>query len=418
MVIFWLTACGMICIALFFLLRPFFRHRSSGPDQKEAELTVYRNRLVEIQNEVESGLLSEADARMAEIELKKNLLHEAGESDNAAARTAVSGLRNWWTIGISSVLLPVMATTIYLSIGSPDLVEPISQPGNPHAGSALTHESSVEEMVARLAARLEKQPDDPEGWMMLTNSYMALERYQQAAAAAARMYELYGNEPSVMLRYADALAMANNNRMSGKPAELVRKALELDPDNITGLWLAGMAESEQGNYAVAIDYWQRLTPLLANDQASLAEVEQLIGLAKAQMGDTQPIISPADGQPETASNPVSIFVSVTLSPALAKDINPGDTLFVYAKAVDGPPMPLAAVREKAESLPLQVILDDSMAMFPGMKLSDHEQVQIGARISKSGGVMAKSGDLYGETADIINTRQTDTVSIIIDQRVP
>ncbi|HKK15145.1 MAG TPA: c-type cytochrome biogenesis protein CcmI [Gammaproteobacteria bacterium] len=419
MLIFWFVVCVMMAVALFFVLRPLFLRKPprQGSDRTDAELAVYRNRMAELKAEVENGLLSEAEAAMAEIELKKSLLHEAVENKDQEDPSTRSGSSNWWTIGIASVLLPVIAISAYLFLGNPHLTGASLQP-DPANPDTSGHQFSTEDMVAQLAERLENNPDDPQGWLMLTNSYMTLGRYQDAVKAGERMYALYGNEPYIMLRYADALAMANNGRLSGKPAELIKKALALEPDNITGLWLAGMVEDQQANYSAAIEYWQRLQPLLQNDQKSLEEVNQLISRAQAKMGGSQQIAAPAGKQPETGDTPRSIVVDVSLSPDLAGDTDPDDALFVYARAVEGPPMPLAVVRKKVKNLPLQVTLDDSMAMFPQMKLSSFDQVKVSARISKTGNAITQPGDFIGESPVITNNKQPDTVSIVINKQVP
>ena len=421
MLIFWLIACIMMVVALFFVLRPLFLRKppQKGGDRTDAELAVYRNRMAELKAEVENGLLSESEATMAEIELKKTLVHEVEEGGDQAALPAKGGTRNWWAIGATAVLLPAIAISAYMFLGSPHLLDTASQPHPVNSDVSSMHQSSIEEMVEKLAARLEKKPDDPQGWLMLTNSYMALDRYQEAARAAERLYALVGDEPYVMLRYADALSMANNRRLSGKPAELIKKALALEPNNVTGLWLAGMVEEEEGNYAAAIAYWQRLPPLLGDDQQSLNEVRQLINRAQNELGGAPQMAGPVDNQmPESGDMSSSLVVNISLSPEYAGDADPEDILFIYARAVEGPPMPLAVVRRKAKDLPLEVTLDDSMAMFPQLKLSGFDQVKVSARISKSGNATPQSGDFVGESPPINNNKQPDTVSIVINKQVP
>jgi cytochrome c-type biogenesis protein CcmH len=405
----------MILIALFFLLRPFFRleSRKQG-DQIEPMLDVYRSRLNEIKTEVETGLLSDTEAVLAENELNQTLLNEVDE--NQITRTTKSGSHEWWAAGVMLVLLPVITISIYMIVGNPHLVDTVLQQHTAAQDDSGTHPFSIEEMVDQLAIRLANQPDDPQGWLMLTNSYMTLGRYQDAAEAAGHLYALHGNDPYVMLRYADVLATANGNRMSGKPAELVQKALALEPENITGLWLAGMAEDEQGNHHAAIEYWLRLLPLLEDDPDSFEEVQILIGRAQGKLGESQKVTVITDTNPATTDNPRSIIVNVSLSPDFANDTHPDDVLFVYAKAVEGPPMPLAVVRETVKNLPLQVTMDDSLAMFPGMKLSDYEQIQISARISKSGNAIPQPGDFVGETPTI-TLNQTDSATVIINKQV-
>jgi len=414
MLIFWLIVCGMIFIALFFVLRPLLvRKRNRQDNRTEPMLAVYRSRLAEMKTEVEAGLLSETEAAVAEDELNKDLLNEVEESKNQAVQPTTPESRNWWAAGITVVLLPVIAMSIYTVLGNPDMVSGSPQPHAISQDSSAMHPSSVEEMVDQLATRLANDPDDTQGWLMLTNSYMTLGRYQKAVEAVEHLYALHGDEPYIMLRYADVLATANGGRLSGKPAELIQKALALDPDNITGLWLAGMTEDEQGNQAAAIEYWQRLLPLLKDDQDSLERVQQLISRAQGKPVDSQQITGTTDKPEVMADKSKSIIVDISLSPDFANETDPEDSLFIYAKAVDGPPMPLAVVREKVKNLPLQVTLDDSSAMLPGVKLSDFKQIKISARISKSGDPISQPGDLIGETVS-----KTNPVTILINKKIP
>lgn len=414
MLIFWLVVCVMIFIALFFVLRPLFvRNRNRQDSRIEPMLSVYRSRLVEMKTEVEAGLLSETEAAVAENELNKDLLNEVVENKNQVDHSAKPESRNWWAAGITAVLLPVIAISIYMVLGSPDIASTSPQPHSVDPDSPATHPSSIEEMVDQLAVRLESDPGDLQGWLMLTNSYMTLGRYQEAVKVVERLYALHGDEPYIMLRYADVLATANNGRLSGKPAELIQKALTIDPDNITGLWLAGLTEDEQGNQAAAIEYWQRLLPLIKDDKESLERVQQLISRAQGKPDDLQQLTA-ATVKPEVkADNSRSIIVDISLSPEFVNDSDPEDRLFIYAKAVDGPPMPLAVVRKKVKDLPLQVTMDDSSAMLPGVKLSDFKQIKISARISKSGDPISQPGDLIGEALN-----ETNPVTILINRKIP
>lgn len=253
--------------------------------------------------------------------------------------------------------------------------------------------------------------------MMLVNSYMTLGRPGEALGAIERLYQITGDQPAVLVRYADVLATANGGRLSGKPAELIQKALSLDPDNGTGLWLAGMVANETGDYATAIQYWQRLLPQLENDQKSLQEVKQLISRAQNQPGNKDQEASALTAAETVNTANKTITVNVSLSSDIVRDTEPEDTLFIFAKAVNGPPMPLAVVRKKVKDLPLEVILDDSLSMIPSMKLSNFDKILVSARISTSGNATPQSGDYISE-ASIITSGQIEPVSIIINQQLP
>jgi cytochrome c-type biogenesis protein CcmH len=230
------------------------------------------------------------------------------------------------------------------------------------------------------------------------------------------------DQPAILISLADARAMTQGGRISGAPAELVAKALVLDPDNQTALWLAGKAEAEAGNNAEAVKYWRRVEALSQDDPATLAEIRSQIAAAE-QAGGLAPAAQPeaAEAQPSAPAAPetagVAITVDVSLDPALAAQADPGDTVFVFARALQGPPMPLAVARHTVAELPLRVTLTDAMAMMPQMKLSNFPAVRVSARVSRSGDAMTKPGDLVSEDARV-DIASADSVSLKIDRAVP
>jgi len=227
-----------------------------------------------------------------------------------------------------------------------------------------------------------------------------------------------GDEPAILLSWADAQAMVQQGKMNGKPAELVRKAVKLAPDDPTALWLAGMVEEQAGNFAQAVVYWERLAPLLAGDAESSQRVIELIARArkKAGMEPAAPMVA-GQSAPAPAATSASVNIRVSISPALQQQVSGEETLFIYAKALQGPRMPLAAARLKVADLPLEMQLDDSLAMTPQAQISNFEQVVVGARVSRAGGAIAQSGDLRGEISPV-TVGGSDLIEIVIDSVVP
>lgn len=283
---FWLLVACMVAAALFVVLRPLLA-RTTVRDtlQNDPVLDIYHARLQEMDTEVASGVLSSVEREAARAELVRTLLQEAGTGGEQHA--GISGVKtpDWRSAAALAILIPVVAVSIYLTLGNSDLAEgPLMQHAD-FSGEAAAQMASIEAMVGRLAKRLEQKPDDPRGWMMLVNSYMTLGRYAEALVAVERLYQITGDHPDVLVRYADVLATVNAGRMAGRPAELVRQALTLDPEHVTGLWLAGVTARETGNPAAAIDYWQRLLPHLKDDQASQQEVAELIAREREQLAN-------------------------------------------------------------------------------------------------------------------------------------
>jgi len=420
MLMFWVLAAAMILVALFVVARVFLK-RQQGPDKKSnvVSLAIYEKRLAELERDRKSGVLMEQQAAAEKLELEKALLEEINSNIDSASDDvppAAGARKDWLAAVIIMLLMPAVSMYLYYRLGSPQMITG----DNTASESVAEHgDLKIEDMVARLAKKMEENPDDPQGWSMLLRSYMTMGRYPDAVKAAEHLYKLTGDDPGVLLEYADALAMANNSSMAGKPEELVKKALELDPENLTGLWLEGMAQSEQGNYKSAIDYWQRALPKLTND-GDKSTINNLINAARKQLGEdvAETPVSAPESAPTAAPavGAAKINVKVSLKTEFSGQISPDTTLFITAQEAAGPPMPIAVVRKQVGDLPLEIILDDSKAMIPTRKLSNFEKVKIGARISKSGNAIPQAGDLTADPV-IVDTGQQETVSLVIDKTV-
>jgi cytochrome c-type biogenesis protein CcmH len=416
---FWLSVIFMLGVALLMVLRPLFgRSVQRHVDANAAKVDIYHNRLQEMEAEVSSGVLSGADAEAARTELARALVQETDTVSGAVVETQEDTTRHWWSAGVIAALVPIIAVSLYLWLGTPELVnDSVTMHGG--SGDNAAHKASIEAMVKRLAERLEQKPDDAEGWMMLVNSYMTLGRHDEALRAVERLYQITGDQPGVLVRYADVLATVNGGNLSGKPSELIQKALTLDPENTIGLWLAGMAAAQAGNPGTAIEYWQRLLPLIAADQASQKEVSDLIAQARGQMGvgAETPASAATPGIDVAAAASGALTIKVSLSPDISHDLRPEQALFIVAKAVNGSPMPVAVIRKTVADLPIEIKMDDSNAMVPSMKLSSFVLLEVSARISPSGNALSQPGDPVSATA-VVSPGQDEPVTLVIDTKVP
>ncbi len=307
------------------------------------------------------------------------------------------------TIVILLLLLAVFSYGLYQYLSKPEFVEQVSL--IQELNSAKTDEEksvTVEKMIEHLEKKLLNNPDDAESWLILTNSYTTLKRYDDALRAIENLYRIKGKEPSIMFRYADIMSMVNNGRFKGEPAELIDEALRLDPINSNGLWLAGLAAIQRGDIKKALKHWQQLHDQFDAGSESQLKIKHYIDLAREQIIETNS---------EPVSD-ISLKINVSLSDTLLNEVNDNDDVFIYANAIDGSLMPLAISRKKVSELPIQVSLDDSMALMSSNKLSDHKQVQLIARISKSGNTKSTAGDLIG-TLDLVPTKIVLPVKLII-----
>ena len=257
-------------------------------------------------------------------------------------------------------------------------------------------------MIQTLSGRLKENPEDFDGWAMLARSHAVLGEHANAVTAFRRAQALRQDDPVLLADFADALAMVNGRRLEGEPTKLIERALVLDPVNLKALSLAGTAAFDRKDYAGALRHWESLqslappdNPLALQVRGGMEEARQLAGIKSADApGSTR--AKPA------AASPVAQGVggTVMLSAALAARAAPEDTLFVFARAAQGPRMPLAILRRQVKDLPLRFSLDDSQAMSPDTRLSGFPQVVVGARISKSGLATPQAGDLQGQSEEV------------------
>jgi len=396
-----------------FILPPLLRKRElPAVSRDELNTEVIKAQLAELDADLAASKLDQNQYATARTDLEQELLYDLSTT-GPAQHEPRSG--RWVTLLIIPAL-PLCAVLLYQQLGSIELIDKLQQVRTLQSQTVEQQLASIEDMVAGLAARLQQQPDDLEGWTMLARTYNILERYREAGTAYENVLRLGGENAGVLTDYADAMAMADGGTFTDKSGALLTRALELDPNNVKALWLAGHWKNQSGMYAEAIGYWQKAALLLPDDGQDKPVITRQIQQAQQQLGiasEQQAAASPADVTPDNSASGVTLQVQVSLDPALAAKTSPGDTVFIFARAAQGPRMPLAIVRKQVKDLPVSVVLDDTMAMAPGMMLSGFEEVLVGARISKSGNAMAQSGDLQGSKSPV---RPADSASleIVID----
>jgi cytochrome c-type biogenesis protein CcmH len=389
--LFLLIVSVLILIAFLLILPPLWRKQAvQAADLDQRNILIAQHRLAELKENRRSGGISQAqyDEQLADL--------EQALSDDLDIKSHVIPAKSQgrWMVYVLVLGVPLLAGSLYLSLGN---FQAISHSAEMAVDPDVLQLEQINLMVKGLAEKMKNDPDNAQGWLMLGRSYKVLEQYPKAVDAFANAYRLLGDQPEVMLLYADAIAYANNKNLTGKPTELIFKALALEPDNLTALWLGGMAKAQQNDTVTAIKLWKKLEALLPPGSESQLEIQGL--LAKIHSEPLQ-----AEAQPEATQQAVvpgaAIEVQVSLAPELKNLANPSDTVFVYAQALSGPKMPLAIVRKQVSDLPLAVSLNDSMAMMPNMKLSNFANVKLLARVSKSGNAMSQPGDLIGVIEEV------------------
>ncbi len=378
MTAFYLIGALMALAAMLFVALPLLRARkpSQAPAQDAVNAQIYTDQFAELETDLNNGLLSQAQFDLAKHELERRLLQDIPPA--AATTPAVKTAR--WPGIIIVLLIPLLAAGLYAKIGNPRAINPPTDP-------MIVQLQQIEILLPKLEQRLREQPNDITGWTMLGRAYMGLARYPDAAQAYDKLTQLTPQDAQAFADYADALAMANGQKLAGKPAALVAQALKLDPNNGKALYLAGFAAVEAGKPKQAIAHWEKLLAQLPPDAEGAAMLKEKLTELRQQTGMKSTPMASLAGQ-------------VRLAPALRDKAAPQDTLFIFARAVAGPKMPLALLKLQVKDLPVNFKLDDSMAMSPQMKLSNFPEVEIVARISKSGMAMPQPGDLEGISAPV------------------
>ncbi|MDQ6621341.1 MAG: c-type cytochrome biogenesis protein CcmI [Pseudomonadota bacterium] len=429
MIAFAVVAITMIAIAVAWVLVPLIRHhRSAGLEQVASNVAILRDQLRELDADAAAGRITPADYEEARRELEQRVLDEA-QPDPAIAppKPARFASATVWSV---AAVLPVAALALYAAWGNLDALSPAAKIEPPQREVTP---GQVNEMVAKLAKRLETEPNNTEGWLILARSYQALNRFAESSRAFEHVLKFVPNDPNVLVDYADALA-ASQQSLQGKPTDLVAQALQIDPTHLKGLALAGSAAFDRNDYKQAVSYWEALrkrvpadSPLVPSIDQSIVEARQLAGIAAPggggasqgtardrPSGDLASANGPSSGSSAAASGKVEGVV--TLSPAIAANASPNDTVFIFARAADGPRMPVAVLKRRVRDLPVRFTLDDSTAMSPDVKLSSFAKLIVGARVSKTGSAMPASGDLEGYSPAI--APGTLDVNIVIDRAIP
>jgi cytochrome c-type biogenesis protein CcmH len=408
MVLFWSLAALLVAATLALLLVPLVRRARStaAPDADAASTAVYRDQKQALDAEYADGVITAEEREAALSELSHRLAEEVVAAPKAPA---TARRRSVWLVAAALlVVLPTAAVLLYAHLGKPDAIVAVGRGGHDLS------DSEVNAMVDTLAERLKSRPDDAEGWSLLARSYRALGRYADAAQAYARASALMPDDASLLADYADVLAMTQGRRLAGKPTELAARALEIDPNHRKALALAATAAMEVRDLDRARALWERLRDQFPTGSDDARQVASII----AEVDDMRKSPSSRGGAAASASPsaaPPSIAGRVDVSSALASKVALTDTVFIFARATQGPRMPLAILRIPAKQLPADYRLDDSMGMATGMKLSSAPSVVVEARISKSGTATPQAGDLSGRSAPV--KPGASGVNITIDQVV-
>jgi len=403
---FWIFVTALLALALVILLLPLLRNtRAPQEDRRQQQnIQIAREKKQQLEAQLAQDEIDQAGFDAAYLELQTALALELHPDRQSDPKT-----RGKWMALVVMLALPAASIPLYLVFGEYRVIQnPELVLAAPAQQTASAPQMSLEEMETVIKDRLKNSPEDVEAWFMLGRTLMAKQQFDAAVTAFQRSNDLLADEPGILFALADALAMQQNGNLQGEPEALVQRGLKLAPRFPNGLWLAGMAAEQREDYKAAHRYWTQLLPLIADNPTSTREIEGLLSTLEERDPELATAAAATGG-----GNRLSLLIDI--SPQLKARAKPGDAVFVYAKAMQGPPIPLAVKRVTLADLPAALTLSDADAMMPAMKLSSYNSLVVGARLSSSGNPVAQTGDFYTEIESIDSSNPPAEISLTIDQ---
>ncbi len=399
---FWIAASALLLVALAFLLLPILRGRRAQAEEDRTALNValYEERLAELTAQHAAGTLSDAQLEAGRADAARELLEDTENSDSPK----IAKLGRSVPL-IAAVLVPLVGYGLYMHWGASDKVQMARQ--------FSEQPRTVGEMTAHLEQAVKDQPDSAEAWYFLGRTYMNQERPADAAKAFARVVELAGRQPELLGQWAQAQYFAGDRQWSEQLQALTDEALQADPQELTSLGLLGIAAYEEGRYQDAVRFWEQLVAALPENDPSREAIRGGIERARQQVDGGSGNAEAGEAPAAASTQAAALQIQVQLDPKVAETVSPEDSVFVFARAVNGPPVPLAAKRLTVGDLPATVTLSDADAMVPSLKISSVEQVTVMARISRTGD--ATKGEWMGQSEALETRGDKNAVRLTIDR---
>jgi cytochrome c-type biogenesis protein CcmH len=394
----------------------------TSASQSQANVKVYREQILDLDREHANGHLSDAEWQQSRDELSVRLLQDTAVEDEPHVITQA---QSWRTAVVIALVFPISALGLYIWLGAPEAINPLP-PASASAETATEQAAppNLDQIVENLASKLQADPNNLEGWVLLGRTHRSMGNLDAALSAFDRALKLNADDELILAR-AEVLAAKNQGRFDGEPWRVISEVLQRDPQNYAALLLAGSASYANNRYADALEFWQRARLRLSADHPDVPNLIEAMSTVQAKLKNpASPSATPAaqgaqgaapaSGSAASGTAPAAAVASATgsaasalnvsgqvrLSAALKSQTSPTDVVFVYAVPANGERMPLALLKTTVAQLPLKFTLDDSSAMLPDRKLSGASQVLVKARISKSGNAIPQSGDWEGSLGPV------------------
>ena len=408
------VALLLVALAMLFVLSPLMLNRSAPSGKRNTiNVVLFKDRLQELEDDFNQGVIGKDEYQSLKTELERRLLDDAAAGSEATA--ALTGKPSAVVMVLLALSIPLVAWPVYQQTGAKadwDISQTLEQARQKTTAGEST-ELEVERLIVQLNQRLEQHPQHTDYLMLLGSTQMSLTNYAAATDVYRRLSDIYPKNPAVLAQYAQALYLSSDRTLTAKVRTLADKALAINPQQTTVLGMMGIASFEQGDFQQAINYWQRLLPMLGPVSPNRQMITAGINQAKVLLGESG--VEVAVKSAADAQSTVSLQVRVAMGEGI--NVDKGASVYVYARAIAGPRMPLAVAKMKVADLPTTVTLDDSMAMAPSFKLSGFEQIELVARVSRNGIANRGPGDIEGLFGPVNTAAPAENLSLLIDRWV-
>lgn len=387
-------------------------------DQLETNIQIAKDRRIKLKNALATGTIDQTTYDTELDDLEHGLAHDLG----AGQKQRLSSRGGLAITACIALFIPIASGALYLHLGTPDGID--SQAMHEQAVAARDQQTdkppAIDEAIASLEKKLVEDPGNLDNWKLLGNTYLLTNDFSNAKRALESANELDdGKDPDVLAGLANASAMVDGGDLSGQPAEYIDQALAIDPNHVQSLWLKAIATQQAGQHEQAITRFETLRAGVIDNPDATANIDELIAVSRQALGisEESTTATPTSTDSPTTDAPsvqgASLSVTVSLANGVIDKVNASDSVFIFARASSGPPMPLAVSRHIVSDLPVTVVLDDTMAMMPAMTLSQFPSVTVGARVSKSGDAIAQPGDWFTEKTNVLPA-ETSELALTID----
>ena len=412
MTTFWIFIALVMLVGLMLIWIPHFRQQKllkteEAGVRKQTNLELFNERLGVLEKELSEELLDQAEFDALKKELEISLLQDIKQANDDSLVNQIKPKTILWP-SIMSVCLIVISGYLYQHLGAFENIDSAQQPANPHAG--MDTAQIMMQRVQMMEAQVKAEPENSQLWFSLGHAYVSANQYDKAIAAFDKVIELVGKHAELLGPKATAMYYKAGQQMTPQIQALIDESLAMDAQDPSTLLLVGMDAFFTADYKKAITSWQTI---LDSGRADVdrAALMNAIETANLRMQSETAGMPNDDAHKQVKASAKSVNVTISISAELAAKASPEDTIFIFARATEGPKVPLAATKVSAKSFPITVTLDDSSGMGGDVKLSDAANVEVIAVLSKQGNIKPQTGDIQGKISKVA---VGDTANLVLD----